>query len=80
MISLIAYLFDTPEEFLSIVPKGADYRSEFMAAIDGRFRMLTEYRNDAVKIQCLNCGEISYVYPQSFVMNPVCRKEVNGDE
>ena len=80
MIALIAYLYDTPYEFLSNVPKGADHRSEFMASIKGRFKMLTSYRNDAVKLQCMKCGDIFYAYPPAFIMNPVCRKEENGYE
>lgn len=80
MIALIAYLFDTPDDFLSLVPKGADYKSEFKAVIKNRFRMLTEYHNDAVKLQCLKCGDIFYANPPAFIRNPVCNKEVNGYE
>ncbi len=80
MIALVAYLFDTPDDFLSLVPRGADYKSEFKAVIKNRFRMLTSYCNDAVKLQCLNCGDIFYANPPAFIRNPVCSKEVNGYE
>ncbi len=80
MIALVAYLFETPEDFLSTIPKGADFRSEFMVALKGKFKMLTPYRNDAVKLQCLNCGDIFYVNPPAFIRNPTCSKELNGYE
>ncbi len=80
MIALIAYLFDTPDDFLSLVPKGADYKSEFKAVINKRFKMLTPYRNDAVKLKCLKCGDIFYANPPAFIRNPECSKEVNGYE
>lgn len=80
MITLIAYLFETPSEFLSIVPNGANHKSEFKTVIKGRFKMLTPYRNDAVKLQCIKCGHMFYAYPPEFIKNPVCRKEENGYE
>ncbi len=76
MIALIAYLFDTPEEFTSLLPAGADYREEFYIAIRGKFEVLGRYCNDAVMLRCLNCGDVFYVYPPAFIRNPVCMKEV----
>ncbi len=80
MITLIAYLFDTPQEFTSLLPVGADYREEFEIAIRGRFEILGIYRNDAVMLRCLNCGDVFYVYPPAFIRNPVCMKEVQKYE
>lgn len=80
MMALIGYLFDTPEEFTSLVPSGADYREEFDIAIRGRFEILGSYRNDAVMLRCLNCGDVFYAYPPSLIRTPVCMKEVHKYE
>lgn len=79
-IPFISYLFDTPEEFMYSVALGPSYHEKFLEAIHGKFEMLTEYHNDAVKVRCLECGAVYYVYPPTFCKNPVCYKEHNVNE
>ena len=74
-IPFIAYLFDSPDEFMCAVGSGQSHQEKFLKAVNGKFEMLTEYRNDAVMVRCLDCGAVFYVYPQAFIKNPVCYKE-----
>ena len=79
-IPFIAYLFDTPEEFMSSVAMGQSCQEKFLQAIQGKFELLTEYHNDAVKVRCLECGAVYYVHPPTFSKNPVCYKEHKTNE
>ena len=79
-IPFIAYLFDTPEEFMSSVAMGQSCQEKFLQAIHGKFELLTEYHNDAVKVRCLECRAVYYVHPPTFSKNPVCYKEHKTNE
>lgn len=74
-LQLIAYLFPTVEEFLSSIPKRQSHYDEFNKAIAGRFEMLTEYSERAVMLRCLDCGNVFYVNPSSFIRKPSCIRE-----
>ncbi|MCI7806850.1 MAG: TniQ family protein [Spirochaetales bacterium] len=68
-ILLLAYYFDDAAEIEKHLTAKVIRKTTFMEAVKGRFKLLGEYRPDAVHVRCLHCGAVFFISPWAVVNN-----------
>ena len=80
---LLTYLYEDAASLAVAIGEIPSMEDEFSAAIDGRFELLSDYRENIVTLQCSECGKTFVASPKGILIGlgcPFCNREISESE